>query len=259
MLAALVTLLVVNNDADRGGEVAAGTTTTAASSTTTSMSTTTTTAPEPSTTTGAPTTSTALPPTTAAPMPAVTGQGAVLQKVSEAKVLPAGAGCEALADSGWTATCATVGAKGVVLAWLIETRSLSGGGTARRALVVRRDTPTQWMVVLRANDDTGSLYVGVKARAEDVSGDGASEIAFGFTRTGPSAVLSVDLVEGPGTVVVHRDLTRGSARVSSGQLDTWRRADSSRFAHEVIQERNGAWYIVGSAVVPPNEVPPSQL
>jgi hypothetical protein len=194
-------------------------------------------------------------------LPVVTGQGAVLHPPAspETRVVPPGAGCEELGDNGWTVTCGTAGAKDGVLAWVIETRSIAGGGTARRALVLRRASGQQWTVVLRANDDSGSQFVGIKARVEDVSGDGASEIAFGFTRTGLSAVLAVDLVEGPGAVVVHRELPKGSARVSSGQLDTWRRVDSTRYVHEVTQHRDGAWRIVGSAVVSASDVPPSQL
>jgi hypothetical protein len=133
------------------------------------------------------------------------------------------------------------------------------GATARRALVWRRGTGQQWTLALRASDDTGDQLAAVRARVEDLSGDGAAEIAFGFTRVGASAVLAVDVVEGPGTVVVHRELPRGVARVSSGQLDMWRRTDPTHYAHEVIQVRDGAWRIVASATVAASDVPPSQL
>jgi hypothetical protein len=259
-----VTLIVVaTGGGDSGKKVTAGTSTSSSAAPTTTTSTSTTTTAPPATTTSVPpeATTTAAPATTAPPMPVVTGQGAVLHEpaTSETRVLAPGAGCDQLGDSGWTVTCGMVGAKGGVLAWLVETRETASGGTARRALVLRRGSGQQWTVALRATDDSASQFSDVKVRAEDVSGDGASEIAFGFSRTGSSNVLSVDLVEGPGAVVVHRDLPKGVARVSSGQLDTWRRADSTHDVHEVIQFRNGAWHVVASAVVPASDVPPSQL
>ncbi|MEY2566403.1 MAG: hypothetical protein QOE35_932 [Actinomycetota bacterium] len=260
-----MTLIVVaTGGGGDGKKVTAGTSTSssaAPTTTTTSTSTTTTAPPETTTTVPPEATTTAAPATTAAPMPVVTGQGAVLREpaTSETRVLAPGAGCDQLGDNGWTVTCGMVGAKGGVLAWLLETRDTAAGSTARRALVLRRASGQQWTVALRVTDDSASQFTDIKVRTEDVSGDGASEIAFGFSRTGASSVLAVDLVEGPGTVVVHRDLPKGVARVSSGQLDTWRRADSTHDVHEVIQFRSGAWHVVASAVVPASDVPPSQL
>ena len=254
----------------RGGEgdgdrVTAGTSTTTSSTTTssssTSTSTTTSTTP-PSTTTPA---TTAAPSTTATPttvvLPVVTGQGATLRPpaTAETRAIPPGGGCEALGDAGWTVTCGTASAKGSVLVWVVETMPTADGATARRALVFRRVTAQQWSLVLRAGDETGDQLASIRARVEDLSGDGPAEIAFGFTRVGASAVLAVDVVEGPGNVVVHRELPRGVARVSSGQLDTWRRTDTTHYSHEVIQFRSGAWRIVASATVPASDVPPSQL
>jgi hypothetical protein len=194
-------------------------------------------------------------------LPVVTGQGAVLHApaTAETRLVPVGGGCEALGDPGWTVACGTANARGGVLAWVVETMATGDGDTARRAMVFRRGTGQQWSLVLRAADDSGGQFAAVRARVEDLSGDGAPEIAFGFTRTGASAVLALDVVEGPGNVVVHRELPRGVARVSSGQLDTWRRTDGARYAHEVIQFRDGAWRIVASTPVPAGDVPPSQL
>ncbi|MEY2478769.1 MAG: hypothetical protein QOG87_4084 [Actinomycetota bacterium] len=194
-------------------------------------------------------------------LPVVTGQGAVLHApaTAETRLVPVGGGCEALGDPGWTVTCGTANARGGVLTWVVETMATNNGSTARRAMVFRRGTGQQWGLVLRAGDDTGGQFAAVRARVEDLSGDGLAEIAFGFTRVGASAVVALDVVEGPGNVVVHRELPRGVARVSSGQLDTWRRTDSARYAHEVIQFRDGAWRIVASASVSASDVPPSQL
>lgn len=263
VLAAFVTLLVVWANDDSPDNVVAGTSTSSAlTSTSSSTSTTSTTAPAATTTTAPPaaTTPTVAPPTTAV-QPIVTGQGAVLAPPAspDVRTVPAGGNCSALADAGWEATCGTTGAKDAVLAWVVETRQTELGRTARRVLIFRRGSGQQWTLVLRAADESGTQYSDIRARVEDVSGDGTGEIAVGFRRVGASAVLDVDLVEGPGVVAVHRELPRGAARVSSGQLDTWRRLDSSRFSHEVIQFRDRAWRIVGSAVVAASDVPPSQL
>ena len=262
-LATLVTLLVVSGGGDDGKKVTAGTSTSSSSTTTSSTSTSSTTTTIPASTTSSPTT--AAPATTAAPttvvLPVVTGQGAVLRApgTAETRTAPLNAGCEALGDPGWTVACGTANARGAVLTWVVESMATTDGATARRALVFRRINATQWTLVQRATDDAGSQFTAMRARVEDLSGDGTAEIAFGFTRAGASAVLAVDVVEGPGTVVVHRELPRGVARVSSGQLNTWRRTDSTRYAHEVIQFRDGAWRIVASASVPANDVPPSQV
>jgi hypothetical protein len=261
-LAILVTLITLRDDDGDGDRVTAGSTTSSSTtSTSTSTSTTTTTAPS---TTSSPTT--AAPATTATPttvvFPVVTGQGAVLRPpaTAETRTVPLNTGCEGLGDPGWTVACGTANARGGVLAWVVESMSTAGGETARRAMVFRRGAGgQQWSLVLQASDDSGAQFTAIRARVEDLSGDGPSEIAFGFTRVGASGVLAVDVVEGPGNLVVHRELPRGVARVSSGQLDTWRRSSSTQYAHEVIQFRDNAWRIVASASVPASDVPPSQL
>ena len=259
-LAALVTLLVVQGD-DDGDQVTAGTSTTSSSTTSTSTSTTSTTT-TPASTTTPPTTAapaTTTPPTTVV-MPVVTGQGAVLGPPPSGTVRTmSGNDCTTLADDEWTATCGTVNAKDASLVWLIETTTTPSGGPGRRALVRRKSIGNSWTVVQEVRDDNGVRFSNVTARVADLSGDGKDEVAFGFHLTAGDGVLSLDVVEGPGAVVVHRELTRGVARVSSGQLDTWRRSDSTRYVHDVIQFRNGAWRIVATATVPANDVPPSQL
>jgi hypothetical protein len=259
-LAVLVTLLVVRNDDGDDKQVAAGTSTSSSSSTTTSSSTTSSTTT--STTALAPTTTAAVattaPPTTAV-LPVVTGQGAALQAPASADTRTmVGSDCTTLADAGWTPTCGAVTAKAASLVWLLETQETPSGRTGRRALVLRKGTGSSWSVVLQVRDDSGVRYGNITTRVSDVSGDGRDEIVFGFHST-VGQRLVVDMVEGPGSVVVHRDLAAGVARVSSGQLDTWRRTDASHYAHEVIQLRDGAWRIVASASVPPSDVPPSQL
>jgi hypothetical protein len=190
----------------------------------------------------------------------VNGDGALLRPpaAADTRVL-AGSSCAGLADPGWDATCGTAAARGGTLTWLVETRTPTGESTQRKALVFRQRSSTQWALALSAEDTTGNRFAMIRARVADISGDGTEEIAFGFTLTGTTPILAVDVVEGPGTVVVHRDLRRGAARVSTGQLNTWRQAGSDQAIHDVIQFRAGAWRIVSSSAEPASDTPPSQL
>jgi hypothetical protein len=260
LLAVFVTLLVVRGGGKDDKQVTAGSSTTVESTTTTSSSTSTTVVAP--TTTVAPTTvapsSTA--PASTAPAPVVNGNGALLRSPSSADTqVVAGPACPGLADPAWDSTCGTAAARGGSLAWLIETRTPTGGPTQRRARVFRQSGPNQWTLVLSVEDTGGSRFSAIRARVADVSGDGTEEVAFGFTAAGSTPNLAVDLVEGPGTVVVHRDLRRGSARVSTGQLNTWRQVSSDQAIHEVIQFRSGAWRVVSSSAEQPSDTPPSQL
>jgi hypothetical protein len=266
VLATLVILVVVATGGTSGRKVTAGTTTSSSSSSTSSSSTSsssssTTAPPAPTTTAAGGPAPTAGPTTTAATQLVVTGQGAELRPPAtpDTRTIPSGGNCQSLGDPGWTATCGRAAARTADLTWLIETKAIGGGGTARRALVFKQTGAADWMLVLMTTDDAGTRFTNVKVALADVSGDGNTEVAFGFTRAAAGGVLAVDLVDGPGTVVVHRELPNGVARVSTGQLDTWRRSDASHWTHEVVQQRSGTWYIVASSVVLQSDVPPSQL
>lgn len=262
VLLVVVVLLVVLGG-DDGERVAAGSTTTSSSSTSTSSTTETTVELTPVTTappTTAPPTTAAPPPTTAAPQPVVGGSGAILTKPAASEVRTSSGACESLATPGpgWTVTCGAVTAKGgSELVWLLERRS-SGDGT--RTYVLRRTGPASWTVVLSALDPGGTRFSDVKVAVADVSGDGAQEIGFGFHVSGSGQILAVDLVEGPGVVAVHRDLPKGSARISSGQLNTWTpdTADPSAVIKQIIRFTGGAWRITSSAKEP-GPAPASQL
>ena len=260
LLVIVVLLAVLGDDGDR---VAAGSTTTSSSSTSTSSTTETTVELVPVTTappaTSPPTTA-AAPPTTAAPQPVVGGSGAILTKPAASEVRTSSGGCESLATPGpgWTVSCGAVTAKGgTELVWLLERRS-SGDGS--RTYVLRRTGPTSWTVVLSTLDPGGTRFSDVKVAVADVSGDGTQEIGFGFHVAGSGQILAVDLVEGPGMVAVHRDLPKGSARISTGQLNTWTpdTADPAAVIKQIIRFTGGAWRIT-SSTKEPGPAPASQL
>lgn len=255
LLVALLVALAVRDDPDESVVVDATTTTTSS----TVPEETTTTVDLPSSTTVAPTT-TAKPSSTTTsapppPKPVIDGRGAVLTAPpSTMRREMAGNDCATLAEDGWTPECGLFTGKGsTAMAWLVEERA-----GAYRASVLRRGQGRQWTVVLHARDDDGSRFADVNVRVADVSGDGPAEAVFGFRRKGFDNVLSVDVVEGPGSVVVHRDSIKGSARVTTGQLDLWE-ASGSQYDHLTIRVADGAWRIVANVKVSPAEVPPSQL
>jgi hypothetical protein len=263
LVVALVAAALLSDDADDSVVVGAtsSTSSTVPEETTTTVGLPTSTTAATTTTTVAPTTTTS---TTQAPKPVVDGRGAILTAAApSARREMTGTDCRTLAATGSTAECGAFRGKGNVdLAWLIESRTVSGERgttfTARRAFVLRKAADNRWTPVLEARDDDGSRFTAIAARVDDVSGDGAAEVTFGFRQRGAANTLSVDVVEGPGTVVVHRDAPGGSARVSTGQLDLWQAA-GDRFDHLTIRFTDNAWRIVANVKETAGQVPPSQL
>ncbi|MDQ1444679.1 MAG: hypothetical protein QOI20_1143 [Acidimicrobiaceae bacterium] len=215
------------------------------------------------------------PSTTAAPLPVVTGAGAVLRSVSGPSSQMTSAGCKSLGDDGWSVECGTAAAKGGgTLVWLLEEKAGTpyGAPAARRVFVYApaaggsggSGASGMWRVVLEARDEDASRWVNVTVKVVDVSGDGAEEIVVGF-RPVSGTVLGIDVVEGPGAVTAHRDLSHGTGRVSPGQLDTWAAPAGSRggpgdpYEHDVMRWQDGAWRVVLHQATTGADVPPSQF
>ena len=129
-----------------------------------------------------------------------------------------------------------------------------------------------WTVALEERDGTGGRFTGLAATAGGVRGDGSQAVLFGFHQGSSPGVLSADLVEVPpaapsATVSVHLDLTKGAARISTGQLDIWAASyitgDAtccpSAYTHQVIHFQASAWRVVATARISPASVPPSQV
>lgn len=263
LVVALVAAALLSDDADESVVIDAtsSTSSTVPEETTTTVDLPTSTTAAPTTTTSPPTTTTS---TTQAPKPVVDGRGAVLgAAATSARREMTGTDCRTLAPAGSTAECGAFRGKGGIdLVWLVESRTVSGERgttvTGRRAYVLRKAADNRWTPVLEARDDDGSRFTAITARVEDVSGDGAAEVAFGFRRRGAGNTLAIDLVEGPGTVVVHHEAPGGSARVSKGQLDVWQSA-GDRYDHLTIRFADNAWRIVSNVKETAGQVPPSQL
>lgn len=261
LVVALVIAALLTDDADEAivTDATTSTTATTVAEDTTSTVEVPTSSTGPTTTTQPTTTTTTTTTTTQPPRPVIDGRGAVLVAPSTATRRELSEGrCETLAADGWGAECGLFRGKGSVeLAWLVESRTVGDEDTrtARRAYVFRRVSSGRYASVLEATDEDGTRFADVNVRVVDVSGDGAAEAVFGFHRPD---VLAVDVVEGPGKVVVHRDARRGSARVSPGQLDVWEAA-GSQFDHLTIRYTDNAWRIVANVKESPGQVPPSQL
>ncbi len=183
--------------------------------------------------------------------------GAVLTRPSDTtttRPVDKAKGCNSANDPGWEITeCGALRSGSTVLLWLVETK-----GKGIRTLVLREQTAGRWVVVLVARDDNGKAYSSVGVRGEDVSGDGQPELVFGFHRRGDDKVLAVDVVDASPSVVVHRDLTQGSATATKGRLDTWS-ANGDAFDQVAIRFVAGQWQASAPQRVARSAVPPSSV
>jgi beta-xylosidase len=130
---------------------------------------------------------------------------------------------------------------------LVESRP-PGTGRGLRASVFRPRPDGTVEQILQATDLDGQRFGDVRTSVTDVSGDGSDDVVFAFYRLGSGEVLSVDLVESPGRVTVHRDYSYGSARATRCQLDGW--ADLGRLTpatsllgHETIRFTGDVWRV----------------
>jgi len=158
--------------------------------------------------------------------------------------------CAALADVGFIARCGTAGS----LVWLVQSRP-PGRGPGSEAQVFRRIGTDRVEVVLEAVDRAGIHFGDVRTIVADVAGANSRNIVFAFYRLGIGEILSVDLVEEPGVVGVHRDYAYGSARAAPGRLDGWATTgggatDVATSIHEVIGRKDQQWEVTAQETSP---------
>lgn len=186
----------------------------------------------------------------------VTGAGAVLTRPADPglRTVDKAKGCNSAHDPGWSVEkCGALRSGSTVLLWVVETK-----GKGRRTLVLKEQPNAKWAVVLAVKDDTGAAFSSVGVRGEDVSGDGQPELLFGFHRRGSEGRMSVDVVDASTSVVVHRELTKGSVRAAGGRLETWTAAEEG-FDQVVISFAGGAWKASAPKRVAGGAVPPSMI
>ena len=203
-----------------------------------------------------------LPPSVAVDLP-IDGSGAILHPPSspDVRVEDAPNDCASLVDSGWQSIdckVVTIGDGG--LTYLIEALP-APSYVATRAYIFRQRPDGSEQLVLAAEDDQGTKFESSEVEAAVApTGPGRNPIiVIGFLG-GNSTHLAIDVVEGPGTVVVHQDLGDGLVETGIDGLDTW--AGSSRpgappFIHDTIRHVGSVWRIVAQQTVPSVEVPRS--
>lgn len=198
------------------------------------------------------------------PPPALGADGAILAKppppdADRTRTVDKAKGCHSAVDAGWKVVqCGALKRSDVVLLWVVEQHPKTKG---LRALVLRERTAGQWVTVLRAHDDDNKSFSSIGVRGEDVSGDGQPDLVFGFHRRTGDKAVGVDVVDGPGTVTLHRDLPgpTTSVHANKGQLDTWASQTDGTALHQTIKVMGGAWRVAASEPVPRSSVPPSMV
>ncbi len=159
--------------------------------------------------------------------------------------------CYSLADAGFqNVDCRSTGTAAGSLTYLIEFQPASATAISARAYVFRQNPDGSEQVVLEAFDDDGKRFVAgeIDAHVTTVASPSGQELIFGFHEQGPNFGLAMDVVEEPGVVVVHQDLSQGVATVAPGRLDTWSGppdgSDTGTWIHDVIEKVATGWRVV---------------
>ena len=189
----------------------------------------------------------------------VTAEGATITRSPSKAVrtVDKAKGCNSAGGEGWTIeNCGALRTSGTVLLWVVETK-----GKASRALVLKEQTAGRWAVVLSAADVDGTAFDTIGVRGQDVTGDGQPELVFGFHRKDAARTLSVDVVDASPAVILHRDLPRGSVRLSSGEITTWAASGAGDGTYDQVSIRytGSAWRAAAAQRVSRAAVPASMV
>jgi hypothetical protein len=183
-------------------------------------------------TTAAPETTSA-PPTTIAPKDLVlTTDGALFTGGSGGVLWDETVGCDSLAKSSAASSCDRFSLGGVNVAWVID----ANGGARVLQNDPGSDEPDTWNVVLET--------ISTPSRAPllaDVTGDGQSELVFGFRTDSSLAVDVVEIRDGNAGVALHLDLPNGRVTAGDGQLDVWQSGNGDGFEHWTVRRDGGRW------------------
>ena len=146
---------------------------------------------------------------------------------------------------------------------MIEQQSVVRGHVLERDQVYRLQAG-RWSLALEL---TQALSVdggesGARVRPVDLLGDGHELLVFVFPEpagAGGASDRAVDVVDGKGLVVVHRELYFGGVRrAPEGGLETWSLVPgpgAKVFRHEVDRAVSGPWLAEVSDLVPGSAVP----
>ena len=156
---------------------------------------------------------------------------ATLKPAPQPTVFFAGGGadadCRTLVEAGWTIDCGRVDMAGGSRTWVVQTRATGTGTEARAAVVHWSQARGAWLSDVTYRSTSFEVQT-IKVRAADLTGDGKSELVFGFHRTGSGSILTYDIVgdsvaDGP-VVLAARDLSHGRATVEPGKITDYQAA-----------------------------------
>lgn len=122
-------------------------------------------------------------------------------------------------------TFAQAGPSGASVVALVEKQPGPAATEAWRAFVLHFSYGSgKWLVDLEYDDDSGAQTSSIKYVVKDMTGDGISELVFGFHLLGSGAILDYDVVDGLFSgvhVAVHRELSHGQAKVAVSGVTDW--------------------------------------
>ncbi|HVX17681.1 MAG TPA: hypothetical protein VHA73_06590 [Acidimicrobiales bacterium] len=256
-IATLVSLLLV---AGCGGAKHAASTSTSSSSSSSSSTTVASTSSTSSTPPTAATTTTPANPDG----PVVSAQGAELAPpTTTATPVPYTGDCRDLVPAGAVADgCGRGTAGSSDLAWVVH----HGPGATKGVDIYRVGSGTA-TVALTATDPDGTSWTSVKAFTADVGGPPGDEIVVGYRLGGTGGQLHVDVVGAAGVVQFHRELDQGRVQVSDGVYHDWAaqfgpddpNCCPSVYEAETVDYLGGQWRVGRRALVPPTQVPASEV
>lgn len=177
---------------------------------------------------------TSAPPTTAAPRGlALSTDGALFASASNRALWDDSVGCDSIATrSGAASACDRFSLGGVNVAWAIDAQ---GGATVLQN-DPGADEPGTWSVELETSSTPARAPL-----VTDVTGDGQSELIFGFKTGASLVVVVIEIRDGNAGVVLHLDLPDGRVTAGDGQLDVWQRGDGGEFEHWTVRRDGGRW------------------
>lgn len=195
----------------------------------------------------------ALPTSTAAVSPPVPDAGAqsTFTPPGAPSARPYSLDCRTVLDTGYNGSCVFLTSPHGQVVGLVETQQ-----SQERALVYQR-SGDQWLLTLRSTATVTSDYSGRRVAQSDLENDGDPKFVFSTPQRGAgSALAEVDVVEAPGQVVLHQDLTAGVAtKADQGGLETWSQQGGGLYRHRVTAYLQGEWRTVVDNVVPATAVP----
>ena len=177
---------------------------------------------------------------------------------------PESAACNLLVTPGWSGECGQISVAGDRAVWVVESRAVGAGATARSVRVLTYSSEAAgWVTRLSATDADGSRWSNIGVAAADLTGDGGDELVVGFRDAGTDATLSYDVVAvsagGVAEVLAHGGpLPDGAVTLQNGLTD-YALVSSTTYARRAFVFSDGLFLATDVEEVPATTVPASQI